>query len=105
MNAPVDGDAAGRLELRSSTRFLECRRVASRVAASCLDNPYAAVRRDIRCRSSPGAVADRGAVQEVQLAVAARPGDLDIGVWRAVLAYDTLADDNGSDPLGHGATA
>lgn len=51
-----------------------------------------------------GAVADRGAVQEVQLAVAARPGDLDVGFWRAVLGYDTLAADNGVDPLGHGST-
>ena len=51
-----------------------------------------------------GAVADRGAVQEVQLAVAARPGDLDVDFWRAVLGYDTLADDNGVDPLGHGST-
>jgi 4a-hydroxytetrahydrobiopterin dehydratase len=51
-----------------------------------------------------GAVADRGAVQEVQLAVAARPSDLDVGFWRAVLGYDVLADDNGVDPLGHGST-
>ncbi len=51
-----------------------------------------------------GAVADRGAVQEVQVAVAARPDDLDVGFWRAVLGYDTLADDNGIDPLGHGST-
>jgi 4a-hydroxytetrahydrobiopterin dehydratase len=51
-----------------------------------------------------GAVADRGAVQEVQLAVAARPDELDIGFWRAVLGYDPLADDNGADPLGHGST-
>jgi 4a-hydroxytetrahydrobiopterin dehydratase len=51
-----------------------------------------------------GAVADRGAVQEVQIAVAARPGELDVGFWRAVLGYATLADDNGVDPLGHGST-
>jgi 4a-hydroxytetrahydrobiopterin dehydratase len=51
-----------------------------------------------------GAVADRGAVHEVQLAVAARPDDLDVAFWRAVLGYDTLADDNGVDPLGHGST-
>jgi 4a-hydroxytetrahydrobiopterin dehydratase len=51
-----------------------------------------------------GASADRSAVQEVQLAVAARPGDLDVDFWRAVLGYDTLADDNGVDPLGHGST-
>ncbi len=51
-----------------------------------------------------GAAADRGAVQEVQVAVAARPDELDIGFWRAVLGYDVLADDNGADPLGHGST-
>ena len=51
-----------------------------------------------------GAVADRGAVHEVQIAVAARPDDLDVGFWRAVLGYSTLADDNGVDPLGHGST-
>jgi 4a-hydroxytetrahydrobiopterin dehydratase len=51
-----------------------------------------------------GAVANRGAVQEVQLAVAAWPADVDVDFWRAVLGYDTLADDNGVDPLGHGST-
>ena len=51
-----------------------------------------------------GAVADRGRVQEVGLAVAARPDELDVGFWRAVLGYDALADDNGVDPLGHGST-
>jgi len=51
-----------------------------------------------------GAVADRSAVQEVQLAVSARPDELDVGFWRAVLGYDTLAEDNGADPLGHGST-
>ena len=51
-----------------------------------------------------GAVADRGAVQEVQLAVAARPGELGVDFWRTVLGYDTLAADNGVDPLGHGST-
>jgi 4a-hydroxytetrahydrobiopterin dehydratase len=51
-----------------------------------------------------GAVADRSAAQEVQLAVAARPSDVDVGFWRAVLGYEPLADDNGADPLGHGST-
>src|SRR3954452_4540574 len=51
-----------------------------------------------------GAVADRGAVQEIQIAVAAQPGERDVGFWRAVLGYSTLADDNGVDPLGHGST-
>lgn len=51
-----------------------------------------------------GATADLAAVQEVQVAVSARPTDLDLGFWRAVLGYDPMADDNGIDPLGHGST-
>jgi 4a-hydroxytetrahydrobiopterin dehydratase len=50
------------------------------------------------------AVADRGRAQEVQLAVAARPEEVDVGFWRAVLGYAALADDNAVDPLGHGPT-
>jgi 4a-hydroxytetrahydrobiopterin dehydratase len=50
-----------------------------------------------------GVVADRGRAQEVSLAVAARPDELDVGFWRAVLGYDTLDHDNGVDPLGHGS--
>jgi 4a-hydroxytetrahydrobiopterin dehydratase len=51
-----------------------------------------------------GAQADRQAVQEVQFAVAAKPESLDIGFWRAVLGYNTMAPDNGIDPLGHSST-
>ena len=51
-----------------------------------------------------GGVADRAAVQEVQLAVAAKPDQIDIAFWRAVLGYAPLADDNAIDPLGHGST-
>lgn len=51
-----------------------------------------------------GAVADRAAVQEVQLAIAAQPATLDVGFWRAVLGYAPLAEDNAVDPLGHGST-
>jgi 4a-hydroxytetrahydrobiopterin dehydratase len=51
-----------------------------------------------------GAVADRNRVQEVQLAVSARPDEIDVNFWRAVLGYDELADDNAVDPLGHGST-
>ena len=51
-----------------------------------------------------GAVADRTAVHEVQLAIAATPDALDVGFWRAVLGYPPLADDNAIDPLGHGST-
>ena len=51
-----------------------------------------------------GAVADRAAVQEVQLAIAAKPDAIDVGFWRAVLGYAPMADDNAVDPLGHGST-
>jgi 4a-hydroxytetrahydrobiopterin dehydratase len=51
-----------------------------------------------------GAVADRAGAQEVQLAIAAKPGAIDVGFWRAVLGYAPLADDNAMDPLGHGST-
>jgi 4a-hydroxytetrahydrobiopterin dehydratase len=53
---------------------------------------------------SYGAVADRAAVQEVQLAVAAKPDEIDLGFWRAVLGYAPMSEDNGVDPLGHGTT-
>jgi 4a-hydroxytetrahydrobiopterin dehydratase len=51
-----------------------------------------------------GFAADRSAVQEVQLAVAAQPDAIDVGFWRAVLGYEPMAPDNGIDPLGHGST-
>jgi 4a-hydroxytetrahydrobiopterin dehydratase len=51
-----------------------------------------------------GAVADRAAVQEVQLAIAARRESIDLPFWRAVLGYAPMADDNAVDPLGHGST-
>ena len=51
-----------------------------------------------------GAVADRAAVQEVQLAISAQPAAVDVGFWRAVLGYKAMADDNAVDPLGHGST-
>jgi 4a-hydroxytetrahydrobiopterin dehydratase len=50
------------------------------------------------------AVADRAAVQEVQLAVSARPEEVNVEFWRAVLGYAPVADDNAADPLGHGST-
>jgi 4a-hydroxytetrahydrobiopterin dehydratase len=51
-----------------------------------------------------GASPDRGTVQEVQLAIAAKPDTVDVGFWRAVLGYAPTADDNAVDPLGHGST-
>lgn len=54
--------------------------------------------------SAHGAVADRASVQEVQLAISAKPDAIDVGFWRAVLGYAPMAPDNGVDPLGHGST-
>jgi 4a-hydroxytetrahydrobiopterin dehydratase len=51
-----------------------------------------------------GAAADRAAVQEVQIAIAAKPDVIDLAFWRAVLGYAAMADDNAVDPLGHGST-
>lgn len=50
------------------------------------------------------APADRAAVQEVQLAISAKPDAIDVGFWRAVLGYDPMSDDNAVDRLGHGST-
>jgi len=68
------------------TRHVELARVVSTIARSA------------------GATADRGAVQEVQLAIAAGPDTIDVDFWRVVLGYDEMSDDNGVDPLGHGST-
>lgn len=54
--------------------------------------------------NSLGAVADTRAVQEVQLAIAARPEAVDLGFWRAVLGYSPLHEDNCIDPSGQGST-
>jgi 4a-hydroxytetrahydrobiopterin dehydratase len=54
--------------------------------------------------SARGAVADRASVQEVQIAIAAKPDALDVGFWRAVLGYAPMGDDAGGDPFGHGST-
>ena len=48
--------------------------------------------------------ADRAAVQEVQLAISAKPDGVNLGFWRAVLGYEPMSDDNAVDPLGHGST-
>ena len=53
---------------------------------------------------SLGAVADRSEVQEVQLAIAAKPDAVDLGFWRAALGYAPMHEDNAIDPLGHGST-
>jgi 4a-hydroxytetrahydrobiopterin dehydratase len=51
-----------------------------------------------------GATADRSAIQEVQLAVSAKPEAIDLPFWRAVLGYAPLHEDNCIDPNGQGST-
>jgi 4a-hydroxytetrahydrobiopterin dehydratase len=51
-----------------------------------------------------GALRDRAAAQEVQIAIAAKGDEIDVGFWRAVLGYTPMAGDNAVDPLGHGST-
>lgn len=51
-----------------------------------------------------GATVDRAAVQEVQIAIAAKKDAIDVGFWRAVLGYAPMADDNAVDPIAHGST-
>ena len=43
-------------------------------------------------------------MQEISVAIAAKPDSIDVGFWRAVLGYSALAPDNGLDPLGNGST-
>ncbi|WP_426245848.1 VOC family protein [Nocardioides sp. LHG3406-4] len=70
-----------------------------------LEESHAAVARAVSAVARElGAVAERGAAQEVQLAVAAKPDAVDVGFWRAVLGYAPLDVDNAVDPLGHGST-
>ena len=51
-----------------------------------------------------GAEPDRAAVQEVQLAISAKPDGINLNFWRAVLGYEPMSEDNAVDPLGHGST-
>lgn len=51
-----------------------------------------------------GATADRAAVQEVQLAIAAKPEAIDLPFWRAVLGYAPMHEDNCIDPNGQSSS-
>ena len=85
--------AGGRLSVRLARGVfrLEERHIALARAVSAMARAH-------------GAVADRAGAQEVGLAIAAKPDEVDVGFWRAVLGYTELADDNAIDPLGHGST-
>jgi 4a-hydroxytetrahydrobiopterin dehydratase len=51
-----------------------------------------------------GALADPSQVQEVQVAISAKPKAIDLNFWRTVLGYQSLAEDNAMDPLGNSST-
>jgi 4a-hydroxytetrahydrobiopterin dehydratase len=53
---------------------------------------------------SLGVVADPSQVQEVQVAISAKPDSIDLNFWRAVLGYDAMLGDNAIDPLGNSST-
>lgn len=57
-----------------------------------------------RVARAAGGTPDRAAVQEVQVAISAKPDAIDVDFWRAVLGYTPVAPDNGIDPLGNGST-
>jgi len=70
-----------------------------------LEERHIAVARAVSAAArAQSAVADRSRAQEVSLAIAATPDELEVGFWRAVLGYAALDDDNAVDPLGHGST-
>jgi 4a-hydroxytetrahydrobiopterin dehydratase len=53
---------------------------------------------------SLGVVAEPGQVQEVQVAISAKPDSIDLGFWRVVLGYEPMLGDNAIDPLGNSST-
>jgi 4a-hydroxytetrahydrobiopterin dehydratase len=80
-------------------------RITAGDSAIELERRHLDLARDISAVArSHGAVADRAAAQEVQLAIAAKPDDSEVGFWRAALGYAPLAEDNAVDRLGHGST-
>lgn len=50
------------------------------------------------------ATAEPSQVQEVQVAISARPNAIDLDFWRAVLGYEPMQGDNAIDPLGNSST-
>jgi 4a-hydroxytetrahydrobiopterin dehydratase len=57
-----------------------------------------------RIADSLGVVADPSQVQEVQVAISAKPDSINLNFWRAVLGYDAMLGDNAIDPLGNSST-
>ncbi len=70
-----------------------------------LDDEHIELARSISAvAAAHGAPADRAAVREVQVAVSARPAEIDLPFWRTVLGYVPCSDDNGVDELGLNST-
>ena len=70
-----------------------------------IDASHIELAREIsRVAAAHGAAADTRQVQEVQIAIAAKPDAIDLPFWRAVLGYDPMLEDNAVDPLGNGST-
>jgi len=100
--AEVDGLTEPNVALTATSRWLTVR--LTRELWAIEEHHIELARAVSAVAKAHGAVADRAAVQEVQFAVAAKPAAIDVGFWRAVLGYDSLAPDNGLDPLGHSST-
>jgi 4a-hydroxytetrahydrobiopterin dehydratase len=67
-----------------------------------IESEHIALARDIsKVAASHGVVAEPHQVQEVQIAIAAKPDAIDLGFWRAVLGYEPMLEDNAIDPLGN----
>ena len=70
-----------------------------------LDEPHIELARAVSALAREhGAVPDRSAVQEIQLAISAKPDAINLAFWRAVLGYRPSDEDNGMDPLGFSST-
>lgn len=70
-----------------------------------IENAHIDLARSIsKIADSLGVVADPSQVQEVQVAISAKPDSIDLNFWRAVLGYEAMLGDNAIDPLGNSST-
>jgi 4a-hydroxytetrahydrobiopterin dehydratase len=70
-----------------------------------IENAHIDLARSIsKIADSLGIVADPSQVQEVQVAISAKPDSIDLNFWRAVLGYEAMLGDNAIDPLGNSST-
>ena len=100
--ADIEGLDQGTVALTATPHFLTVR--LTREVWGIEERHIALAREVSAIARAHGARADRSVVQEVQVAVAAKPDAIDVDFWRAVLGYDAKAPDNGIDPLAHSST-